>query len=161
MPRIYYEDTTFEIETTTGHANEFFGSEEEIEAARIKPTLKISLDDKNRVTFEFDPGSIVPARAFNATARYFGEPSEIWSDAWRDMIVGHVDLGDRNKQQLFVMWVRLPEMTPMALPQSRLLLKFFFFHRDLAISAGHGCHEDPDGDYGQANGGGSGNGPNT
>jgi hypothetical protein len=161
MPRIYYEDQTFEIDTITGHADDYFGTGAEIQAARIKPTLKISLDDKNRATLVLDPGSIVPKYPFNAKARYFGEPSDIWVDVWRDMIVGHVHLGDRNLQQLFVMWVRLPEMVSLAIPRSRLVLQFFFFHRDLAISAGHAGLEDPNGDYGQANGGGSGHGPNT
>ena len=164
MPINQYDGLEFSLDNATGEAKLLFGALPVLPGKKA-PTLKIDIDRKTSfVTFTFTANDATPDPGRNiaqeASARYIDGKlfdSQWWPDEANDVIIGHLNWGDKTgKQQLFLMWVR-PDM-PMLDPQRPLRINFFIFANATRFSSCSGGMMVPG--EGEDNGGGSGTGPN-
>ena len=153
---------SFALHSTTGEAEDLFGPVSPGDAK--PPRIKISIDKQNLVTFKVSGASPKPDRDFameaNGSTRYLDFKQRDWPDEMLPMIVGHINWGKPDMQQLFLMWLRPKNAKTEKKYKQKYMLNFFFFatatrFSTMAESIGIGLQAG----VGQNNGGGSGSGP--
>lgn len=156
-PLNLYHNKKYTIGWTEGEAKDLFGDASTLS----KPTtIKFRVGADNVVDFEVDPPQSQTGRYFNqeAKARFIFAKETKWWPSRHGMIMGFLNKGVSDKQQLFMMWV-VPK-APLTDPDQPFELNMFFFNAKDCFSGGPGNIDGTIGGIGQINGGGLGNGPN-